>query len=580
MPQQRRLPFTFPVFAAILCGLCFCRQSHAADVPFERRLPDQVTLLVRVPSATEFSQRFSECSLGRLVDDPALANAIPKIVSTIEQSMLIRMPGAGLSFEQLLGIPDGEVAVAIGEPTNGLIPIVGLVEFGEKDDAARSLVDGIEKAAHARGATSRQSVRGNASVTLIEWPPSDRSDRAVSRRRLAFTLLDGSLVASNSQELLHAVLDRWDGSQPGSLADSPRLQRVVELSRTGQRSPCLFWYADPVAFFKAFAKAYPTEGQPTLMQKLSLFGFDGLRAVGGTIDLAASDLDSISRTVGLVRGPPQGVLAMLQFEPAELSIPAWVPADAEGCTVLKWDADAAFHGFSQLADRLMPAGHFSTLTAKLATDENGPRIDLKRDIVDQLTGRVTIVQGRNSDARDRAIAPVLFAFQLQSEEAVRDSLRRFGAWEKSGAKSETIAGLHTLSINPDADGDRLFTVAHGELLLCSDRKLLENAIEFGITEKSLKDDPNVKSTKAMMPVRQAGIGFRTGSGHLQSLYSGLRLLLSEKPKDGETPATKESLLPEFAEIAKHIQPSATWIESTGDGFRYVTFTRSPSLTDE
>ena len=99
----------------------------------------------------------------------------------------------------------------------------------------------------------------------------------------------------------------------------------------------------------------------------------------------------MTRIAGIVKQPVSGAMALVQFPPASLTPPEWVPNDVDSFMMLNWDAQTAYSGAEEMADEFLGPGGLANALQILST-KTEPPIHIKNDILDGLTGEVMILQ--------------------------------------------------------------------------------------------------------------------------------------------------------------------------------------------
>ena len=150
-------------------------------------------------------------------------------------------------------------------------------------------------------------------------------------------------------------------------------------------------------------------------------GFGAIRGVGGYVDFAADGFQLIHRTA--IYAPPPYKNAMEMFvlpNDKNFTPQPWVPRDVATCSTLYLDILNAFDHFGPLFDELFGEGEkgvWDQVLESLKKDPNGPKIDLRADLIKHLGKRVTMVtdyQAPITTSSER----LLFAIETTNQKAV------------------------------------------------------------------------------------------------------------------------------------------------------------------
>jgi hypothetical protein len=334
--------------------------------------------------------------------------------------------------------------------------------------------------------------------------------------------------------------------------------------------------------------------------------------------LAGRDPESVDRYDRAAR--------MLRFPTAaDIAPPDWVPQDVGGWTALQWDLQTAFTAAETLVDDIVgDAGVYDDVIASLKEDPDGPQIDVEKDLVNCLDGRITVLNGHveplGTDS-DR----IVFAIKCADEARVAATIAKVmnadadmqkieiggqTAWElidRSHAipklEVETPGGAVTHADDEDEGAKRrqrlrekeekllphsTVTVARGHLLIASHRDILERLLTAEGGPAALGAAADYKATVAEVaryaPGETAARSFGREDVSIRPTYELLRQGSMPKAKsvfgqllngvlgDGKPGTVREqridgSTLPEFDVVRKYFGTVGTALESFPDGWR-------------
>src|SRR6185369_2029522 len=177
--------------------------------------------------------------LGRLGDEPALAEfwseagaAYKKISAKVETKI-------GLSLEELLAIPQGEVAFAAVQPPGQKVSLVALLDFGEKRETVDKLLEKAIAALEEQGLKHSEEEQDDARINLFKKPAEDDGKKrpAPYYDTIAYCVKDSFLLVGSSADAIKAVLTRWDGKHEQIFADAEVYRYITERGRDDVPSP-------------------------------------------------------------------------------------------------------------------------------------------------------------------------------------------------------------------------------------------------------------------------------------------------------------------------------------------------------
>ena len=539
---------------------------HAADVPFERRLPDRISGFVSIPDFGAFKERFVKTSYGRMLDDPQIAtfrSQVEKVIRTAATRDNV-LP-SGIEIEDLLEVVSGEVALAATLPKNGSASLIFSLEFGESLDTVEKLIDEISDKAVEEGWEEGVVEFQGSSISTFAGPADDTRPEQVPNT-LALVIEESTLIVSTSVELCQDVLDRRDGTADGSLATNEVFRHVIDSTSDRNRIPGMTWYLSIADLIQsAFASADPTNMLLNVARgNIGRVGILEWRGMGGTFDMATDGFDSISRTCAWIDDPVTGVLSVFTFPVDDLVPPPWVPADSAMYITANWDIERAYNSVETLWDTIMGRGSFSAGIQKLAADENGPGINIKLDVVDILDGRQHLLQASlPEDAGDEESGAVVVAMEVTDTEKAEQLLDRIDGQPGSPLESRTYRDTKIWSLETGV----AFAVAHDCLLFSSTVAQLESVIRADPDITSLADDKDFQHSISRMPPRVSLMGVQQSVQQMRMIYNLIRTYIPAG-NDGPDPST----LPEFEAIKHYFLTGVSYAVPNAQGFEYVTYT--------
>lgn len=546
---------------AVLLSLTavFPARARAADsktVPVERLLPKDVYVFVDAPDFTELKSRFKQSGFGRLWDDKSFAEFRNDLELSLKEISGHIETTTGFKLDDFLSLPSGELCFAVAKGETGVPAVVAFIDFGKNDALLDKMLQKVTRELAKRGAKRSEVKHKGTPITV--YTPTGEAAKFVE---LAYFIKDTRLVVGSAAGALKGVIDRWDGKQEETFATNEVYSYIKKRTQRNSRTPAISWYVDPLGLANAAASQ---QGVPVQVRQgltaLAFLGVTRFKGFGGSMDWNAGDYDSHSRTVLYVQLPTTGVLDLFHFPPMNQSPPRWVRDNATSYQSFNWDVKKAFGAAAALYGLASFAGP-DALEKQLdqwAKDENGPKVHLKKDVLDQLTGRVQVVSDY-ADPKDPQTARTYAAAGVKDEAKIKTVLEKIAKLPKFPGKSSQYKKHTIYEIDLGGAGAGIgigagpvvvsIAVIQGNLMLSSSAEVLKDVIDGKFQGKPLADDPGYKRLVARFPAKTSMLSFERGNAIYEAMRSGaLRALIS-------VDFTK---LPEYSKVKQYLLPSASY----------------------
>jgi len=321
------------------------------------------------------------------------------------------------------------------------------------------------------------------------------------------------------------------------------------------------------------------------MMESPAVALEELEGMGGVVDVATGKFDAVSKMVYLC-DEPSGILKAFTLKSDEdLTPPKWVPDAISGYSAMNWNISSAYDAIESLVDSFGSEGAMAMAIDNAANQ--GPMIHVKKDIIDQMTGKITIIAAAG-DGETPALDPNLppqaaallggkmcFAIGCKDSEAMGKLLTKLT--ESPGFPGEVREFKDTELISiPAPTGTIGLGIVRGNLMFSTDIEMLEQIVRGD--GKALVDSAAYKQIAAEFPSKLMSIGFTDQRQQMQALYDGI--------KDGDNtemfPGMGEVLenidfskLPDFRAIAKYLLPSGSFTVSDERGAFQQSFSLTP-----
>jgi hypothetical protein len=272
--------------------------------------------------------------------------------------------------------------------------------------------------------SAKRSESKHATVTLTNY---DFTGGVPARaRRIHHAVKDNVLIVSDDLAVVQGILDRWTDGK-GGLAGLPAYQQVMARTQPGDKGPVhLRWFTEPIASGDVARVIHPRpKKEDQTWNILKNQGFDAIRGMGGFFRFASGDHDLFYRLA--IHAPPPYTKAMriLRFPAGEQFAPGpWVPAQLSAYTTFYLDLPNAFDSFDTLFDQL--AGEpdsFKEVIDRLKNDPNGPGVDIRKEILEVLAPRISVVTDLTLPVQKKS-ERLLLGIATTNEKLLADALRR------------------------------------------------------------------------------------------------------------------------------------------------------------
>lgn len=428
------------VTAALACAL---PMSFASSVLAERPtapqlFPAQTLVYFRVDDSRDMKAKMSEASTGKMFNDPELKPIVDELYGSAIKLTAQMQEVIGVNLEELLAIPNGEMA--FGFYFNEKKPaIVALLEAGDELPALEIILSRAEEQA-AREADRTEEKVGD--ITLVIWKNRNRIDQEV-----AYFIDQGVFVAANQVDAARKLADVWQGKtgegkeKYKTLAENRKFLTVMSqcVGSEGERPQASF-YVDPIAILKGAINSSGDAGGAAVLAILPALGVDGLQSVGGSVILGTKEFDSIIHGHIQLASPRRGLMEVLRPKNGSTTPENWVPSDVGSYMTLNWDVPKTVSSVAKIVDNFQGEDWF-----KGRMEQAGERFDIKiqEDIIDQIAGRMTIVQGFVKPFRMNS-GTNLFAVQLKDPEKFKESvLPKINAFIEKQARGGAVPQAKT-----------------------------------------------------------------------------------------------------------------------------------------
>ncbi|MBN1588023.1 MAG: hypothetical protein JW888_00745 [Pirellulales bacterium] len=523
----------------------------------ERLLPKSTKGVFLVTNVEYLTSQWEQTQLGQLMNDPAMEPFAKDLRRQFQDRFSRLRERLGLKLDDLRGVPSGEMDVAMIQPAKEQAAVALLVDVAGHLPQAKELLGKVSANLIAQGAKRSEDSVGSLMLIVFDVPES----RDYPAGQVAYFLCeeDSLLGAADNMEVMKGIIRRKMGQgTPGdSLGDVPSFKHVMGRCQkhTGETKPQIRWFIDPLSYIECVRTVTPESKRRQGVTVLDVFrdqGFCAIQGIGGYIDFKVGQYEILHRTSVYAPGPyvkaPEPYkdkvsMDMLTFpNSANYALPSFIPNDVATCTMFHWDILKAFDNFGPTFDELFGEGEtgiWDDVLESLKEDEDGPQIDLRKELIQHLDHRVTVISDYVLPITTKS-ERLLFAIRIKPDKVqdVADGVKKMlkddptirrrvlgnlEIWETveqeqmklpdaptidlpnlAPKKKETVIKRERRFRGEAEDEEELLlphaavTVANGHLLIASHYDFLVDILERAKKSDLLADSPDYKTVDSAM----------------------------------------------------------------------------------
>jgi len=474
-------------FLPILVLLATGVQAHAAPPPPEQLLPASTTEFVSIADLTKLSAEWQQTQFAQLMNDAIMQPYLAELNDHTKGYNYL-LDAIGVDFEKVKASAGGELgwAVVLVSPKE-VAHVLTLDMNGKREGAGLMLGEIAQKLGKQGGRGVQRTLEGGMTAVVVDLP---------NKLQIIYGVKDTLLIITDHLPTLQGMMQRWNGSASNSLANVPAYRHVARKTQPqdGERVAIRFFF-EPIARTEAAMIYFPemkkAKGE-NLVQLLRAEGVDGIKGVGGAIAFQQNGTDLLIRCATHVPEPLRGAMRMVKLpNNVQTESSSWMPPDLSGYSTFGLDLVNAYDSFGTLFGRVTGESpqEFHRIMATLKNDKDGPQVDVRAEILQQLQERVTLI----NDAT-RPIGPKSERFLIAipakdaiAERVLTDAIRRCFESDRR-FKPRTASGVtvweYQVKSRAKKDGSTkaakvastCIAVARGHLFVSTHGSLLDQAL--------------------------------------------------------------------------------------------------------
>jgi hypothetical protein len=593
--MKRHLFSRLFVISTIILAVLVSQPVLAQRPSAPKLLPYNTVAYLRIADLQETKDKLNQTSFGKITNN----EQVQSITSQLFDEILLAYPEIeetiGVPLDELLELPQGEVAVALVATDTGTLMFFVLVDIGDNIATAEKVLEKFDEAHLAGGGTVETETVGATEVTVYGSATEDD---------LELFIKDNTIIFTTNRLLTEHVVTTWEGTalaEQRTLSQNRKFTAIMRQSvGSDEARPQISWFFDPITLVTA-ATQDNFQAQAVLAF-LPTLGLDGFQALGGSAILAPDGFDSISHFHIALATPRRGILDLLTFGSGEGTPESFVPDDVSSYMTLYWNIDEAYDNLEVLVDTILGEGGFDTRVA--VPFKEAVNVDLREDIIETLGGRFTLATWVEPPARLNS-GVILAAIQLTDTTVVTKLLADVtSSLPNIQEASHNNTSYYRVDIPtpPGQEGQEGPLTPFGQLrsptpcfgivgdyLLASDsEKFFQHAIDTHVRGDNLladSDDFKLVALNIKDQLRDknpAMIAFSQPQEQFKLLFDlvdsdDTRNFLSDNAEEGAffgilNRVLNDNDLPDLEELTGHLTPSGAVMIDTETGIHLISFT--------
>lgn len=375
----------FTTRLAVLFAILVTAQPLKAERPSAPRLlPYNTVVYLRVNDFPALGDDFQRTSMGKIRNDATVAPLVDRLYNELINAFPQLEDELGVSVEELLELPTGEVALSLAVTDTGRPMFAFIADVGDNVDTATTLLERAEfEHINNAGDLSEETI-GDTEVTLFVGAGDDDD---------VYSFIKEETVVLCSSELMAThLISVWEGTATEvdrTLADNRKFTDIMRNSvGADDFQPQISFYADPLSLIRSTTQDnFQAQAALALLPTL---GVDGFKAVGGSLIVGPPGFDTMAHFHLSLGSPRRGVFNLLTLGEGELSAEDWVSNDITNYGTMYWDLEKMYGELTKVVDSVLGSGYFENLVEENVNTPAG--INLQEDVIKHFGGRLTFIQ--------------------------------------------------------------------------------------------------------------------------------------------------------------------------------------------
>lgn len=549
--------------------------SSGSRITASQILPKDTYLFLNITSAEDLKSQAVQSAIGQMIADPAMDNFRNGIVgafgSQVAEGAANVQAALGMTVEELLSIPSGELTIAFSKAPPNRMGLVLYMDYGDHEAQVKSLLEKALPALQNSPVLEAADVEHDGTTITMFKNTSESAQATPLAKEFGWFLKDSRMVVSNSSALLKLALDNWDGSSEKTFAKNESWTYILEKTESKPGSGIATVYFDPIGLFTQLVQT-GSLGEAGLQAGMAIsvfpmLGLNQLKGLGGTIELNPEGYESSQQLMIFAEQPPTMLMQMFQLSDVEKTPPSWVKENVTAWTATHWKVEEAYKTVEMMVDMFQGPGSLARMIDEAA--ERDPGIHVKEDIIDQLDGRLQFVSAAGSSSNLAEANDILIAVGCKDTAKMTQLLTTIAATPGFPGTERDINGTKVYELELGAGaGKVVLTAANNMLLIGIGGGQLEMAIRDTSDVRPLSETPAFQAVAKHFPENARLVGFSRPSESVRSMYDMLRKgdVAENFPGMDEVLSLVDfTTLPEFDKVAKYLTPGGAYWVSDENG---------------
>ncbi|MCA9177750.1 MAG: hypothetical protein KDB14_24960 [Planctomycetales bacterium] len=402
----------------LTCAVLLLAVTAVQAAPVDHDLPQTTKAMLSVRQLAQLSEDWDTTQLGQLFADPAMKPFVEDVQRQVRAQLAETGIRLGIELQDVRAVCTGGAALAATQPGSQLTAhaLLLIVEVAGKEKDAEQL---MLRAAHDLGGGQWVAMGEDRAVRAHVQGASGQAGHDVY-----FCISKGRMVVCDSDKGLLEAMAAIRGTQSGIKA-LPAYQVVME--KVKGDSADIAWFIDPFGYVQTCRANEGGEGPVASL--LASQGFEAVKGAGGNIQLATGEHEVLHRSfvhvpAGIAQLEKAAKLLAFVNSPETSRPTAMVPGTATNFARIKFDFQEAFAGLKPLVNAIANDDIFDATLHNIATKPNGPRVDIRREVLPNLGQHITVFSDR-----ELPIGPdserMLIAIEVKNETLIRSALGRW-----------------------------------------------------------------------------------------------------------------------------------------------------------
>jgi hypothetical protein len=582
-------------------------------------LPQDTLAYIRLDSADDLRVDLEDSSIGRMLADPKLKPFASDVYRTLAGLFEQFAARAGISLDDLLAIPSGQVSAAAMPGNISDEEIEGIEEDSEDDssDAIRrrialkrrqqnaiaglfvidagdnvgdllGLVQRLEERVMETGYVRRATEIDKTTLVRLLPPRPGRPEIEYFER-------DDVVVLGIGHQTASKALDQWlDRSEEPTLADRADFASVMARCVGAEDTrPQITFYLDPYHLVERIVKR---GGAASLVWPLiEELGIGKIRGIGGSVFRGGEFFEDISHLHVLIDPPRDGFFGVLRPQTGDSLPPNWVPADVTSYTSIYWDFGTTYENFDKVLEKFQGAEPLKRLLEEPFQKAVGASV--RDDIVSNLSGRYVSCRWIEPPIKLNSQAQ-LHAVKLNDALAAKEVIAKVRDRRPNDLEVETVGGTVVYLARRGGRNQNLpnglrrpepcFMVLGDWLIFSDSKKFIERVTSANRAAlPRLLNVPEYELVSSELGGKLDGekpfmVSFMRAADYIGQMYELLksedtRRFVRQRGQDNPVVSQISSMLdrnelPPFEDFKKYFAPSGTFAYDEPSGMHLGSFT--------